>query len=416
MLRKGFYLVLILTGVTVLTALSTGFVLFHRLVYILGLTTVLSFAWSWVSLKTLEVSVDRRSGKVRVGDNVEGRITVRYTSALPKPVLEVEDLTDLPGYSSGMAVVPRPKGLHSWRTVTRTRMRGVYTMGPVRVSSSDIFGMFRWSKLFGGTDSLLVYPKTFDLPHFTIPAAHLSGEVASRKRSHDLTPYAASVREYSVGDSISRIHWNSTARMGRLMSKQFDTGVSSDVWLFIDLFRDVQAGELEESTDEYAVSIAASLAEKYLKLQLPLGAVAYGDQRYFLSADTGAGQYDRVIEALAMSKAEGTVPLESALASEEALWAYPSSLVVMTSSHRPQWVTALREIAKRRVRVAVVLIDGRSFGGIFNTLDVVPALYEAGLPPFVVRKGDDVPMALGSPYATGDIDAPGRPQAVETGQ
>ncbi len=44
------------------------------------------------------------------------------------------------------------------------------------------------------------------------------------------------------------------------MSKEFDLGLSSDVWLLVDLHRDVQAGELEDSTDEYAVSIAASLA------------------------------------------------------------------------------------------------------------------------------------------------------------
>ena len=120
------------------------------------------------------------------------------------------------------------------------------------------------------------------------------------------------------------------------MSKQFDLSTSSDVWLFVDLFRDMQAGEMEDSTDEYAVSIAASLARKYLATQLPLGLVAYGDKRYFLSPATGAGQFDRVMETLAASKAEGSVPLESALAREEELWGYQSSLVVITSSHRRQ--------------------------------------------------------------------------------
>ena len=275
-------------AITVYTGLSTGFVMFHRLVYILVVTTVLSFIWSWTSLKALDVSVERRSRKVNVGDDVEERITVRNLGRLPKPVLEVEDMTDLPGYATGMAVAPASRGFRSWKPSTPARKRGLYTMGPVRVSNTDVFGMFRRERTFGGTDSLIVYPRTFDVDGFDIPAAYLSGDGSRRRRSHDLTPHAGSVREYAFGDSISRIHWNSTAKLGKLMSKQFDLSMSSDVWLFVDLFRDLQAGEMEESTDEYAVSIAASLAEKYLGAQLPLGLVAYGDKRYFLSPDTGA--------------------------------------------------------------------------------------------------------------------------------
>ena len=78
----------------------------------------------------------------------------------------------------------------------------------------------------------MVYPRTFDLPDFEIPAGYLTGESTTRRRSHDLTPHAASVRDYAFGDSLSRIHWNSTARTGRLMSKEFDLGipVTSGFW------------------------------------------------------------------------------------------------------------------------------------------------------------------------------------------
>ena len=113
---------------------------------------------------------------------------------------------------------------------------------------------FRRDTDFGESDTLVVYPRTYNLSHFEIPATYLSGESDARRRSHDLTPHAASVREYAFGDSLSRIHWNSTARTRRLMSKEFDLGMSSDVWLMVDLHEEAQAGELEDSTDEYAVS------------------------------------------------------------------------------------------------------------------------------------------------------------------
>ena len=379
--------------------MATGFGLFFRLAYILGLTTILSFVWSWLNVRRLKVTVDRRSQRVRVGDEVEERLTIRNRSKVPKQLLEVEDLSDIPGYSNGRAVTITAGGFRSWLSLAPARKRGIYTLGPVRVSNTDAFGLFRRERLFGGTDTLIVYPQTHDLPGYNVPSSNISGESSSRRRSHDLTPHAASVREYAFGDSISRIHWASSARMGRMMSKEFDLGLSSDVWLLVDLHRDVQAGELEDSTDEYAVSIAASLARKYIEAQLPAGLIAYGDQRYALPADTGGGQFDRIMEFLAMSKAEGSTPLEEVLPEEEQLWGYRSSLVVITSSHRAGWVSGLEELARRRVKVSVVLLDASSFGSMFDPLALVPELYAAGISPYVVRKGDAIPLALGRPYA-----------------
>jgi uncharacterized protein (DUF58 family) len=394
--------VLALIAFTLFTGMATGFALFFRLIYILGLTMILGFIWNWFNLLGMEVTIDRRSKRVRVGDEVEERIKVRNRSNLPKPVLEVEDLTDMPGYSNGQAISLPSRGFRSWLSTAKARKRGIYTLGPVRITHTDPFGLFKRERNYGGTDTLLVYPQIHDIPGFSIPSAYLSGESTARRRSQNLTPHAASVREYAFGDSISRIHWNSTARLGKLMSKEFDLGQTSDIWLLVDLHRDVQAGELDESTDEYAVSIAASLARKYLDAQLPAGLIAYGDQRYMLPAEAGSGQFDRIMEFLAMSKAEGDTPLEQLLPQEEQLWGYHSSIVIITSSHHFEWITAVKELARRRVKIAVVMLDGQSFGGMFDTMAVVPELYYAGVAPFVVRKGDSIPVALSRTYTVPD--------------
>ena len=81
---KRFYLVVALMGITLVSGMSTGFGLFYRLVYILGLTAILTFVWNWLSVRSLDVKVERLSSRVRVGDNVEERISVRNTSSLPK--------------------------------------------------------------------------------------------------------------------------------------------------------------------------------------------------------------------------------------------------------------------------------------------------------------------------------------------
>ena len=395
------YLVVGLIVIALFTGMATGFGLFYRLIYILALTAVLAFAWNWLSIRGLNVQVERRTRRARVGDDIEERITIRNESSWPKSSLEVQDITDMPGYTTGRVLSLPTRGFRSWRTLAPARKRGAYKLGPVRVSNTDAFGLFRRDRDFGDQDDLIVYPRTYHLPDFEMPPGYLTGESTARRRSHDLTPHAATVREYAFGDSLSRIHWPSTARIGRLMSKEFELGMASDVWVLVDLHREVQAGDLEESTDEYAVSIGASLAQKYIQAQLPVGLLAYGDERYLLAADTGAGQYERIMEHLAMSKSEGTQSLADVLSREEQLWGTHSSLLIVTSSHREDWAVAVRELARRRVRIAVVLIDGQSFGGLFDSLSVVPALYDAGIAPFVVRMGDDIPVALSRPYTIG---------------
>ena len=411
-LLTRFYLVSFLVVVTLVTGMATGFGLFYRLFYVLALVSVFSYLWDWLTLRSLEVNLGRRTRQAKVGDTIEETITVRNLSRLPKHPLEVENLTDLPGYSGGVVISVRGNRSSSWTTRTPARKRGVYSLGPMRVATADPFGLFRRDRLFGETESLTVFPRTFDLSGFAVPAADLSGESSTRGRTHSVTPHASSIRDYAFGDSLSRVHWNSTARLGRLMSKEFDLGRAGEVWMLVDLHRDVQAGELEESSDEYAVTIAASLVKRYLEAQQPAGLIAYGDQRYHIPAETGTGQFNRIMLYLAMGKAEGDTPLEVVVPKEEPAWSPHSSLVVITPSPRLEWVVALRELAKRGVRVAVVLVDGESFGGFFKTLDVLDHLYLAGLQTYVVKKGDDIPGALSHPYTVSGTVAPEQLQEV----
>ena len=403
---QRFYLVLALMALTLVTAMSTGFGLFYRLVYVLVLTTIVNYVWNWLTVRAVEVNVESRTRQSTVGDIIAEQISIRNKSWLPKQALEIDVLTDLPDYSGGMVVNLMGHASNTWKTQATARKRGVYKLGPVRVANTDPFALFRREVLFGETETVTVYPKTFNISGFHMPTAELSGESSERRRTHNVTPHASSVREYSFGDSLSRVHWNSTARLGKLMSKVFDLGRAGELWLLMDLHKDVQSGELEESTDEYGVSITASLAKKFLASQEPIGLISYGDQRYYLPAETGAGQFERMMQYLAMSKAEGSTPLEEVLATEEAIWGPQSLLVVITSSPYEEWGIALRELGKRGVRVAVVLLDGNSFGGFLNSLDALDELYLSGIPTYVVKKGDDIATSLERQYTGAQLATP----------
>ncbi len=315
---------------------------------------------------------------------------------MPKHALEVRDMTNMPGHTGGNVVSLYGGNTQTWPLEIRARKRGAYSVGPVAIANGDPFGLFRRERRFGTSEDVMIYPRTHSLPEFEIPPADISGDSSVRRRSHTVTPHASSVRDYAPGDSLSRVHWASSARMGKLMSKEFDLGRAAEVWVLVDLEESIHAGEFEESTDEYAVSIAASLAKRYVEANLPVGLLAYGDQRYFLAAETGSGQYQRIMEYLALSKAEGSTPLEDNLPQDEPLWTHLSTVIVITSSPRVEWTTALRAMMRRGIKLVVVLVDAASFGADFETTEVLGPLAESGLAAYVVRKGDDISTALGS--------------------
>src|SRR5690606_19401244 len=148
--------------------------------------------------------------------------------------------------------------------------------GPLRVTSTDPFGLFRMVREFGGTQQILVYPPVVDLPHFQAPPANLPGEGRFRRRTHYVTPNASGIRQYAPGDAYNRIHWRSTARMGELMVKTFELDPASDIWVILDLERRVNAGRGEESTEEYGVRAAASIARHYLVSNRTVGYMSFG--------------------------------------------------------------------------------------------------------------------------------------------
>lgn len=403
-----FAFVAILLAVTVFTGMATAFDLFYRLSYVLIATLIVSYLWVLLMLRSLRVEASGRPRQVRVGDEILETITIGNPSVLPKYALEVSDLTDIPGHAGGPAVSISPGNSASLTMHIRTRTRGMYHLGPIRVVSRDLFNVFSKGRDFGDRDSITILPRILDIPGFDVPAAQLHGDSSTRQRSQSVTPHASSVRDYAPGDALSRVHWNSTARMGKLMSKEFDLGRASEVWVLVDLDRSVQAGALEESTDEYAVTIAASLIRRHMDVELPVGLVAFGDERYFLPAETGLGQFDRIMQYLALAKAEGDTPLHEALADYEPLWGHNATLIVVTPSARTDWVVGISELMRRGVRAIVIQLDAASFGGGGDMAESQEEMFSRGVPHYYIQQGDNIAAQLsarGGPSGIGDAES-----------
>lgn len=384
-------LVVVILLVSLAYAIGSGFTLLYRFSYLLALLLIFGYIWSHYILRGIKVSVERRFKHSTVGEQIEERVTVNNMWLFPKPWFEVEDKTDLPGFRTGRVITLGSRGFKTWLSKVKCTRRGEFTVGPLVVTASDPFRIFRISKTFGKPQRLLVYPAIVELPYFYLPRTRLAGEAPTRRSIPHNTPSASSVREYTPGDNLSRIHWSSTAHTGRLMTKEFDLEPASDMWIVADMEQRVQAGEGEESTEEYAVTIAASLATKFLSQDVPVGILLNAQDTLIVRSERGQQQLDHLMESLAIVKANGKTSLPESLESNVARFGTASSLVILTPNPTERLSSVLSQLSSRGIKSSVIILDAASFGKRTDAESINSSskwISAMGSPVYTIRRGD----------------------------
>jgi uncharacterized protein (DUF58 family) len=235
-----------------------------------------------------------------------------------------------------------------------------------------------------------VYP----LAQFALCAGGLPGRGRSSRRAWQATTNVTTVREYLPGDAFSRVHWRSSAHHNKLMVKEFDLDPAVDVWIFLDLQRAVQAGKGEQSTEEYGVTIAATIANHLLRQDLSLGMIVNGEKRDLLSLDRGDRQVERMLELLALARAGNGPSLYEALGLDAFQFGRNTIAIVITPSNARDWHEGVQQLQRRGVQVSVVGIDAASFRGRPSDKDALALLEGAGIAVMRIKCKDSLVQVL----------------------
>ena len=412
----------VLVGLIALVlGLATTRAIFFTVFYSVALVLVLSFFWARTTLNRVQLVRQTRARRAQVGSTIIETFILRNRSLVPNMWLEVDDDSDLPGHHASQIVSNMPAhSEYSWTVRTVCRERGRFRLGPIVLTSGDPFGLFRIPYSLAHTSSLVVYPSTVTLRSFPLPMGVLPGGDALRRRTHYITPNAAGVRDYEPGDPFNRIHWKSTARKDRLIVKEFELDPLADVWIMLDLWGSVHFGDrhipelelrdpravisrgtpvltLPPSTEEYAVTAAASIAQFFLRRDRSLGFIGLGQRREVLQADRGERQLEKILETLAVLRGTGHLPFEEVLYRETTALPRGTTLVLISPSTDLRWAQVARHLQRSGLHVAAVVIEAKSFGGPPGSENVIGELAASNIPVSVVRKGDSLEERLSSP-------------------
>ncbi len=279
--------------------------------------------------------------------------------------------------------------------------RGEYQIGPLRLRTAYPLGIATAER--ASNDSItpfLVYPRVFEitgLPLVSGGSTPMSGLEAASKAGGSEEFFGT--REYRRGDSLRYIHWPSSARHGELIVKEFEVRAATEATIVLDLHRGEEIGEGKDTTLEYAVKIAASIAQYSLRRGHSVQLAGYGDHEHIVPSARGEAHLGALLEELARVAANGTTPYSAAITRAADLMRDGSTAVlIMTASvlRDREFPLGINLLLAKRLRFLCIVIDDGSFRMPPRSVlsSVGPALLDlrgSAAAVYTIARGDDLP-------------------------
>jgi len=351
------------------------------------LTGGVSRLWNKFCLRRIEYKRRLSHDHVFFGEEIVFEIEVANRKPLPLAWLRIEDeLPERVTLLKGKATQTMddrvtlnnifPIGMYrrvKRRFPIKCDQRGVFYFGPTRIRSGDLFGFFRRELLIDKLDYLLVYPRLVPLEKLGIISQQLFGDIRLKQHLFQDPVLTAGVREYRSGDSLKRIHWKSTARIGELQTKLYEPTTTVDISLFLDV-RTLKAPLWGSSyqLQELGIITAASVAEAALKSGFRVGLYVNQVTRFSQGMLTvppsrHPDQLEHILEGLAQLHQTETIPMVKYIRQESRSLPWGSTLLVISAQPDESLMAALLDL--KRVGRSITLV---TIGGTKESLEAIP--------------------------------------------
>ncbi len=248
------------------------------------------------------------------------------------------------------------------RYVLQCLRRGVYSLGPVRYQSGDLFSLFHTERSERAAQRVIVYPQVVPLRELGIPAKAPFGDTRAPRQLFQDPSRFMGCRDHQPYDSFRHIHWKATARQGDLKVKVYEPMVSLSIVICVNVatFAHPWQGVRPELL-EHAIVVAASLANyavdrEYIVGLVANGAMPHADQPLKVLPGRSPDQLAHILEVLAGVTPFATGSIERLLRDESPNLPWGATLVVVTAVVTDELratMARLREVGRRLVLVSV---------------------------------------------------------------
>ena len=355
----------------------------------LFLTGSVARLWERYCLTRVEFQRRLSTNHVFFGEEVQLEIEVANRKPLPLPWIQVDDElpTDVvllkgrtsPSHFENRVFLNNLLSL-SWyhrikrRYTLRCLQRGLFSFGPTHIRSGDLFGIFNRQMEIENTDYLMVYPKIVPLEKLGIPSRQPFGDIRTRRTIFEDPVLTQGIRDYQSGDSLKRIHWKATARLGRLQTKVFEPTTTPDMGIFLDVRTSKFWGNVPALL-ELAIITAASISNYALNSKYRVGLYVnqrkrFPDEPIRLPPSQHADQLLHILEALAQIDAFETMSIAKLVQSESQNFVWGSTMVVITAMPSDILYSNLLKMRRGGRKVVLIVVGGTESSIIKDSLTI----------------------------------------------
>jgi uncharacterized protein (DUF58 family) len=331
-------------------------------------TAGLARLWSRLSLAGVRAERLLKGTRFFPEETIECTLRLFNRKPLPLPWVQIED--DLP---AGMEVlgpagstVRRSAALLwyrsiSWKLRLVGRRRGYYRIGPLKLTSGDMLGLYSRSRRTASAAHLVVYPKIFPIDTRFIPSLYPMGEFQAARRLFRDPTHTIGVREYLRSDSLKFIHWKATARRGELQVKVLAATTAFKAVLLLDVDSFKPGGVLDEADFELGISIAGSIAAALCERGSPVGLLANTrladtGQPAVIAAGAGRDRIIELLETLAKLTDRSSGPAAALLAAQKSSLQAGTTLIFILSRPPDALPVLLADLEKAGLRALLLLV------------------------------------------------------------
>lgn len=350
----------------------------------------LSKLWSRLSLAG--VTCERLLSEQRIfpGEQVEWRLRLVNRKLLPLPWIQVDDEIPLrfaenvsphPGSKPGFGFLSKSGALlwytrASWKHRLSGNKRGYYPLGPITLTSGDIFGFYPRSIIVPLIEHVIVYPKIFPIAKLGIHNLHPIGEATAERRIFEDPVRVIGVRDYSPHDSRRRIHWKASARHQHLQVKVFEptTTLKAALFLAVDSFKHRHGEGYGGDDFELGISVAASIAHHLIMEQrsavglIVNSRLADSGQPIRISPGSSASHLVKILEALAKVTHLASQPMEEFVQAERISLPWGTAMVFILSRPSPSLTELLAGLKESGHKLLVLQVGDTEVSEIERTI------------------------------------------------
>lgn len=270
-----------------------------------------------LALKNLVYTVRFNTDEAFEGDTIEIVEEIENRKWLPLPWVKTELSTsrwlEFTGSKAARAsdarFVPSVFALKPYQRCVRTRKavalkRGVFTLETGSVIVGDVFGFELSSAKLDINRKIRILPAPYEVAQGELSSRELYGEILTRRFICEDVFMRSGARDYTGCEPLNHIHWNSTARAGKLMVSSNDFTTSNRMLILLN-FQRSPLGEPTPpiiSDTETMIKAAAFILELCAQTKTPADLAINGSGRVFSEGGSDSEAYMKLLRELAAAE------------------------------------------------------------------------------------------------------------------